>query len=180
MMTIAVRILLFLLLLSPVTVQANYNDAEIKAAFLVNFGRFVQWPEASTPRTAQELRIGIMGRDPFGPALASFATQTVSGVPIRFLPVSTMKEASSCHILYLSPSLRRRAARILRGLEGKPVLTVSDMKGFLEMGGCIELMTIDRHIRFAVNLKTCQQQHLRPSAHLLELARYVVMPKEEP
>ncbi|RMF42187.1 MAG: YfiR family protein [Deltaproteobacteria bacterium] len=172
-------LLLFLLLLPTTPGQAGYSEAEVKAAFLVNFGRFVEWPAAAAPLARQELRIGIMGNNPFGPALGPLASQTVAGVPVRFARISTLKEAARCHILYLSPSLGPKVRRILRGLEGRPVLTVSDKKGFLEEGGAIELMTIEQHIRFAINLEECGQHGMKVSSRLLELARYVIMPKEE-
>ncbi len=159
--------------------HAGFSENEIKAAFLFNFAHFTQWPGDRAPAARGELVIGIMGKNPFGPALRLFRDKTLGGIPVHIRKVSTPEEARRCHILYLSPSLRHRVRALIKRLDGSPVLTVSDMQGFLERGGCIELIKIEQHIRFAVNLVRCRAAGLTLSSRLLELARYVIMPKED-
>ncbi|TYO98967.1 uncharacterized protein DUF4154 [Geothermobacter ehrlichii] len=163
----------------PPPVHAGFSEIEVKAAFLFNFAHFTEWPPATAPVARGELVIGIMGKDPFGPALRRFRGKTVGGVPVRIRRISTPEEARRCHILYLSPSLKHRTRALVGLLQESPVLTVSDMQGFLERGGCIELMQIDHHIRFAVNLDRCRSAGLILRSNLLELARYVIMPEED-
>jgi len=174
-------ILLILLCLSTGIVRpvsAQFSPLQVKAAFLINFAKFTVWPEEHSPAQGNELFIGIMGRDPFGPALSPFKGQTIQGHPLRIMAVSTLEEARRCHILFIASSEATRLKQLLPDLKQTGLLTVSDIPGFASRGGIIELLEIGQRIRFGINLAASSDANLVFSAHLLKLARHVISDQE--
>jgi hypothetical protein len=169
---------LFAGLLAAGPATAQYSAIEVKAAFLFNFAKFTAWPDAHKPDSTGELVVGIMGKNPFGPALQKFHDTQVDGNEVRIRTVSTLEEARSCHILFIAASEENRLSRIFQELHQEGILTVSDIKGFAAGGGMIELLMIDQRIRFIVNLAAARKANLTLSSQLLNLARQVIMPQE--
>jgi len=164
--------LLIVLLLPPRVVPAAEDAGEypLKAAFLLNFARFVEWSGLPAADEAS-LALCILGRDPFGAAL-----DLVEGKPVRSrrLVVKRIKavaDAPGCQVLFVSASERARLPEILAALGSAPVLTVSDQEDFVHAGGMIGFLTLDDRIRFDVNLAAAQRASLQLSSQLLKLAR---------
>jgi len=175
-MRLTARIITWLLLAGfccPVaTVRADdYDSREVKVAFLYNFAKFVAWPDL---HPGQDLVIGIYGENPFGPAWQHLGNKQVNGHPLRRIRVSTLTEAESCQILYIATTVGDRLPGILAALQGKPVLTISDLPGFTGQGGMIGLLEQNRRIRFSINLDATRSAALVLDAQLLNLAVSVV------
>jgi len=178
----AIIVLLFCLLLGfGGSAAAQYTTTQVKAAFLFNFAKFTNWPTQHSPQQTGELIVGIMGRDPFGPALQPFRDYRIHGRPVRIRDISTLAEARGCHILFIAASESPRLRQILQQLPQSGLLTVSDIPGFAARGGMIELLKIDQRIRFIINLDASRKAGLTLSAHLLKLARNVIFARgQEP
>ena len=151
------------------------SEYEVKAAFLYNFAKFVEWPAGSFTATNNTLVVGVLGDDPFGEALDRIAqNKSAQGRRIDVRRFRTVADVGDrCHILFVSPSEARELPRILRGLHGEPILTVSDIAGFLDHGGAINLLMEQRRVRFAVNLKAANEAGLKMSSQLLKIAKTV-------
>jgi YfiR/HmsC-like len=145
---------------------AEFDRQEVEAAFLLNFAKFTTWPQ----RHDTELVLGILGEDPFGPALQLIKGRPVKGARLLVRQVSTLEEARGCDVLFIAASESPRLAEILRCLRREPVLTISDLPGFIEQGGMIGLLEQERRIRFAINLEAVQYAALSLNAQLLDLA----------
>jgi hypothetical protein len=153
--------------------QQRSREYDLKAVFLFNFATFVEWPEAARPPANEPLVIGILGRDPFGPALDEIvAGEKLNGHPLQVRRCRTPDEARGCHILFISASEAPRATEILEALKGQPVLTVGDMPRFLEMGGVIAFST-DARLQLHVNAPAARQAGLSISSKLLRVATVV-------
>ena len=146
------------------------SESQVKAAFLYNFARFTEWPAAK----AGPFDICILGWDPFGAVLAPYEGRTVAGRQMRLRRRIGLDDAASCDLLFVAHSEARRLVPILRAVAGLPVLTVSDMDGFVDRGGMIELVSVDDRIRFDVNLDSVGATRLRFDANMLQAARRVV------
>lgn len=146
------------------------QEYQIKAAFLYNFAKFVDWPGEPAGASAP-LVIVVFGKDPFGPSLEqTVAGKTVSGRPLLIRRTSRVEELLPCHILFISASEKRRLAQIWRALGNASVLTVSDMEEFLQLGGAIGFLIWESKIRFGINLQAARRAGLRISSKLLSLA----------
>jgi len=150
------------------------SEYEVKAAFLFNFTKFVEWPDRSFDDSHAPIVIGIVGDDPFGDSLLRIvAGQKAQGRAIIIIKYRRGDDLRRCHILFISASERQRSPQILAGLRDASVLTVSDMDGFADAGGVMQFVMQENRVRFVVNLDAATQGKLRVSAKLLALAQVV-------
>lgn len=162
----------WLLLFSPASLSADsgYGEYEIKAAFLYNFTKFVDWPSPEDPYNGKPFTIGILGEDPFGPALEAIAKEQIDGRPVKICHFRKFEALDTCQVLYISRSEQRKLPTILRKLAERPVLTVSDIPEFARQGGMIGFVMQGRNVRFEINYKKALKSGLQISSHLLGLA----------
>jgi hypothetical protein len=150
------------------------SEYEVKAAFLFNFTRFVEWPDGSFNDPHAPIVIGIIGDDPFGDSLLRIISgQKVQGRAIVIAKYRRGDDLRRCHVLFISASERQHSVQILASLRDAGVLTVSDIDGFAAAGGIMQFVMQESHVRFLVNLDAATQSKLRVSAKLLALAQVV-------
>lgn len=156
--------------------MAHAQGAEAKAAFLLNFARYVEWP---TPKlsTDQPIRLCLLGRGALGDAAGSVEGRQAQGREVHVRALGLPEQAFDCHVLFLAASQAAQAAAAIRLLEGEPVLTVSDAEGFAVMGGHIGLVAEGERMRFDVNLAAMQRSRLKAGATLLQVARNILAPE---
>ena len=151
---------------------AAAKEAEVKAAFIYNFTRFVDWE--APPAPAGTFDICVLGEDPVSRALRALPETMVrkSRTLVRALGA---EEAGivSCRILYIARSRHGRAAAVTRALRGAGVLTVSDQPGFAEAGGVIGFYTENNRVKLEINVLAAREAGLRVDPRLLELSRVV-------
>ncbi len=154
--------------------QSDLTEYQVKAAFLFNFTKFVEWPDGSFEDAQAPIVVGIIGDDPFGDDLGRIiAGQKVQGRSLVIRRERWGDDLRRCHVLFVSASEHEHTSRILGGVQSAGVLTVSDMEGFAEAGGVIEFVIERNRVRFIVNLDAANQSKLRVSAKLLALARAI-------
>jgi uncharacterized protein DUF4154 len=150
------------------------GEYEVKAAFLFNFTKFVEWPENAFVDPHAPIVIGVIGDDPFGESLVRIvAGQKAQGRSIEVVKYRYGDNLRRCHVLFISASERQHRAPLLASLQEASVLTVSDIDGFAEAGGAIQFVMQENRVRFVVNLEVATQGKLRVSAKLLALARVI-------
>jgi hypothetical protein len=148
------------------------SETSLKAAFIFNFTKFVEWPESAF-RGKAEFCIASLGRSPLDRELAALSGKNVHGRSIVFRQLNSPEEAAKCQVLFIGRSELARLAGILDSLRDVPVLTVSDSDDFCAKGGMFSLVTERGKIAFDANVQEIQHAGLRPSSHLLRLARKV-------
>lgn len=154
--------------------QAPATEYEIKAAYLLNFGKFVQWPQTTNSSSLENFSICVMGDDPFGAMLdATVHAEKISGKPVVARRINRTKDATSCQVLFISRSEEKRIRTFLPALNKAGVLTVSDMPGFIDHDGMIQFTLIGNRVRFEVNLDSVQSGGLTLSSELLKVASFV-------
>src|SRR5579871_6206304 len=154
--------------------SAQAPEYEVKAAFLYNFAKFVEWPSQVFPASSAPLRICILGHDPFGSSLDNIIQgKAVAGRPITHLRLQAAADARSCHVLFLGSSDPDTLKQALYHLRDAPVLTVSECQDFLAFGGMINFVLEQDRVRFEINLAAAEQHHLKLSSKLLSVARVV-------
>jgi hypothetical protein len=141
---------------------------QVKAALLLNFAKFVEWPPPTTPYFI----VGVIGFDPFNFSLDRVMDgKAVNGRPIMVRRLTQPGDATYCDLVFVSASERKRLPQILGAVAHRPVLTVSDLSGFTAGGGTIQFYEEEGRIRFEVNLEAAQRAGLRIQAQLLRLAK---------
>lgn len=150
--------------------QANTREYEVKAAYLYNFGKFVEWP-AKVTATSDIFSICVLGEDPFGAAFdATISGESINGKKVVVKRITKPLDAVSCRILFISSSEESRLKEILATLDDTSVLTVSDISQFTRRGGMIRFVMEANRVRFEVNLTTAEHAGLTLSSQLLKVA----------
>ena len=150
------------------------TDYDVKAAYLYNFGRFVEWPAKVPVDRSGPFAVCVLGQDPFGPSLdATLAGETIDGKAIVAKRISGTEESGDCQILFLHLADDSRFGKIIAELDKKPILTVSDMPQFIKRGGMIQFVPEEQKVRFEVNLTATQHAGLKLSSELLKVATAV-------
>jgi hypothetical protein len=162
-------------LLAAVAQAQSATEYQVKAAFLFNFARFVEWPADAFPNADSALQICVLGQDPFGRDFEQvIVDKTVNGHRIEIAHPEGVPQARACQILFIAASEKPRLAAILQGLSNASVLIVGDTPGFAALGGAINFVIDDSRVRFEINLKAAQLAHLKISARLLTVAKVVL------
>lgn len=169
-------LVMFTLLLGNGYAQSpTAGEYQIKAAFLYNFAKFVEWPANSFRDEGSPFQICVMGRDPFGEVLLNITREkTVNGRKFEVDTVADLEHARTCHILFVAASVRMPVQQIIDGLHGASVLTVGDTKGFAEQGGMINFVLQDDRVQFDVSRTAVEQAGLKISSKLLSVAKVVI------
>lgn len=151
------------------------SEYELKAAFLFNFIKFTDWPADELAKSDDRFIIGVVGKDPFGAALDKIIEgETVHNRAIVARRFSRMDEAvTNSHVLFISSSEDTNLPAILKILDQRSVLTVSDMDNFAQRGGIISLKKENNKIVFDINLETAKRVGITMNAQLLKLAKIV-------
>jgi hypothetical protein len=157
----------------PSAGAAGPSEYEVKAAFLYNFARFVEWP-LDAPGVDGTFVITVLGRDPFGSVLDdTLRGKAIEGKRVVVRRVLRTEDMGRSHIVFISDSEKERLPAILKSLDAAPVLTVGEMSQFAERGGVICFKVDQERIRLEINVAAAQRSRLRISSQLLKLARIV-------
>ncbi len=151
--------------------QEVASDAQVKAAFMVNFAKFLEWPAEAFPGRDAPLTLCVAGRGPVGAALSAYERRLVQSRELRVRRSVTPEELRGCHMVYVSEFEERHMLQILRAAAGLPLVTVSDIDGFAAAGGTIGLVEAGERVQFEVNIASARRANVRVSSQLLRLAR---------
>jgi len=156
------------------TGQAQEPEQRLKAAFLYNFARFVEWPGDASVSGSAPLTYCVLGSGPLHSALEeSLAGKAINGRPIVVRQMARPEDALACQVAFIGLDEKKRLAEVLAALNGAAVLTVADFEQFASCGGMIQLIKEANKFRFAVNVDAVHRHGLRVSSRLLQLAEVV-------
>lgn len=149
------------------------TEDQVKAAYIYNFAKFVQWPESAFAGPDAPLKICIADSDSLFEAMESMKDKTIQGRPLKISTYSSNSSAPECHILFIGQQGRKDAWNKRERKIIPNVLTIADFKSFTSQGGIIEFIPENTKIRFAVNLNSANRAGLKLSSNLLKLAVFV-------
>ena len=150
------------------------TEYQVKAAYLFNFLKFVEWPEDPPVDPRAKWVIGIVGGTPIGDELTRLVEgKNVLGRNLQVKKFLATDNLRGCNILFISESERKHLPTILAGLRGSSVMTVADMDKFVESGGMVQLEVADGRVRVTIDVEATDHAHLKVSSKLLALAHAV-------
>ncbi len=150
-------------------------ESKLKAAFIYNFAKFVDWPASVSNDTAgQPFVIGVLGYDPLVEDLMAIEGKAIKGRKLIVRQLSGIKEINNCQVVFISASEKDNINSILAAAKNKGMLTVSDIGNFVEKGGIIGFVRVENKIRFDINLKIAEESSLKIRSDLLTLARIII------
>lgn len=154
--------------------QVAYEEGRVKAAFLVRFGQFIDWPAEAFKPTDGAFVIGVIGSPRVFEGLRPFAeNRAATGRAISVHAISNASELPQLHVLFVGASEKERMAQHVASVAGRPVLVVGEWDEALAQGASINFMLIERRVRFEVALDAAQKVGLVVSSRLLSVAARV-------
>ena len=167
------------------------QEYKVKAAFLYNFVKFVDWPKEKMGDPNDPITIGVIGKDPFGKAFEPVKDKKVKGRKVvvkQFKSITELKKlgesgkgeldkqiegVKKCHLLFVCSSEKESIKEILDTLKDQSVLTVGDTNDFLESGGVINFVMEKQKVRFEISDSAAKRSKLKIRSQLLRLAKKV-------
>lgn len=166
-------VILLTLALTTSAPPAPCEDLEyqVKAAFLLNFARFSEWPSRAFGGPDASLVICTFAENPFGDTLAqTIASERAAGHPLQARVIGSPADLRQCHMVFVPRGRTRRTADLVAARGDRSVLLIGEQNGFLAAGGDINLTLEDGRVRFEINPRQ-DRRSVRFSSHLLRLAK---------
>jgi hypothetical protein len=161
-------------LLLPPPQEGELPEYVVKAGFLFNFAKYVEWPPEAFESPRAPIRIGIAGADPFGPVLErALKDKSVNGRTFTIERYKEPADLKACHILFISGSDPVRSALFLNAAKEPGTLTVGEEKEFARNGGVVSIMIEDGKPKLEVNVEAARERKLTINAKLLKVAALV-------
>ena len=159
----------------PIWAQVNQSvEYQVKAAFLYNFVKFVDWPPDAFQSEKSPITLCVFRYDPFGSALDEvIAGQTLNNRRLLVQQINKLPDLKACQLVFVSDREDKHLPEILDSLEGASALVVGEGEDFAEHSGGIQFFLENKRLRFAVNVDAIQRARLKLSSKLLALARIV-------
>src|ERR1700733_15417010 len=150
------------------------DEYQVKAAFLYNFAKFVEWPPQAFKTPKDPILVCVLGRNPFGNALEeAIRGKSIAGRTFAYRRVSDAESASACQILFVGSEESKHFRALLESLKPMGILTVGEAQGYATGGGVINFKLDEGRVRFEINVDAAEHEQLHISAKLLSLAQIV-------
>lgn len=157
-----------LALAGPATFGEVTTEVQLKAAYLVNFLKYVEFPGNRTT-----INLCLFGRDSLGPYLASYEGRQINGRELHIRKVSSPEQLADCQELFIPETEEARFAAVLRWADKQAILTISDSDSFIREGGAIALIRSEGRLQFDINTDALNRANLKASSQMLRLARHI-------
>jgi hypothetical protein len=160
--------------LAPSNAAQAAGEDQFKAAYLLNFARYTEWPKEAFPSDASPIRICVLGSESFFETVRKTVGDRTAGdrrveVEARSGPAG----AGECHIFYLGASHEETASAVIAEASGSNVFTVAGWPGFAKQGGTANFFLEGKKVRFAINSNVASKEELQISSRLLRIAKIV-------
>ena len=166
-------VLLVLLVVRMANAQA-VSEYQVKAAYLYNFAKFVEWPAQKFTNSAAPFQLCVLDDASFIAELNRLVQgRSIAGRAVKVIAVQSADEAGNCHVLFVSSSRADQVRHSLEVLSHRSVLTVGETKNFCDQGGIINFVLQDDRVQFEVNHKAANAAGLQISSRLLSVAKLV-------
>jgi hypothetical protein len=150
------------------------DERRVKAAFLLNFARFIEWPARAFASAESPVVVAVIGKDPFGTVLEeTLKDKRIGGRPIVIKRFGAVADLEACHLLFVSASLEAEYGKVFDKLKGSPAVTIGETPGFAAKGGIFRLFTQEKKMRFEVNVEASKRAAVTLSSKLLSLGMAV-------
>jgi hypothetical protein len=171
---IALSVAIAVIAVGPSGAGASVSEDEVKAAFLLNFTRYVDWPASTFAHARAPFVICVLGDPEFASTAAGvIGDRTVEDRPITVSSREGLESATDCHILFLPASQSEQQELVITEISDSAVLTVSDSEGFAQMGGVANFRRAGTKLRLEINREAAAKARLKVSARLLRIADVV-------
>lgn len=147
------------------------REYELKAGVLYHIIEYVEWPKEAQSSSTSAIQIGLLGQIPFAEALEVLNGKIVQGRELVVKRLTDPQAAASCQVVFIGASEKPHVPEIMAEIKNRPVLTVSEIDGFAEHGGMVNLIAGPNRIIMEINREVTNRARLSISSQLLKLAK---------
>ncbi len=148
------------------------SEYQVKAAFVFNFVKFIEWPVAAFADARSPIAIGILGKNLLGEHLNQLVRdKTLNNRSIVIRECKTLEEARTCHVIFINVSETKRVPEILQRIGTDNILTVGETEDFIKNGGMINFFREGNRFRFQINDEPAKKAGLKIDSKLLGLSK---------
>lgn len=169
--------LVFFLVLTFIAQSTPCSAAEeyaVKAAFVLNFIHFTEWPEESAEASSGEMVLCVVGGDSLPNSFKALNGKKTRGKLVKVVHVPANTNLPECQVVFYRGDVdTQNLVRTLKAMYLKPVLTIGEKKIVTKLGGAIHFFTSNRKLRFAINPEIVSEQGLKMSSRLLQIATII-------
>ena len=159
---------------APGVPEQQVDEYRVKAAFLYNFAKFVEWPAGAFQKPKEPISICVLGQNPFGRSLEdTLAGREIEGRTLAVRNVSNIKQVTGCHVLFVGSAGSAKLLPMLRDMNTPGVLTVGESDTSIAEGAVINFTMEGAKVHFEISLDAAEREQLRISSRLLSLAHVV-------
>ncbi len=170
---------MLMLSLALTPAHAAPSEYELKAAFIYQIARFVEWPSTGALVNAgAPLRLCVLGGNPFGPALETIRGKPVNEREMEVTLLDINADTRECAMLFIAAPAEKHLERIVALSRGTGMLTIGDTEGFAQRGAVLNFFPENGKIRFEINQQASRRAGVKISSQLLKLAR--ILQEEAP
>lgn len=163
-------LLFFLGSFNSLQAQEASQEYQLKLAFIVNFARFITWPEGSFALDPPRLTLCLFEKNPFGGAIEGIQGKKVGNRILKVKEITNLDNDQQCNVLFIGKTERTRVVALEQAVGQRPIVTISDIPGFAAAGGAIEFVLQDDKLSFIINKSIMNERGMQPSSSLLNLA----------
>lgn len=150
------------------------NEYQLKAAFLFNFTKFVEWPANTAEQPKSPFQIGVAGDEQFARQLEEvLRSESVRGHPILVKILKPGDDCTNYQMLFISRKADGNMEVFLKSVTNHPVLTIGETAGSATRGAMVNLLVVSGSIKMEINLAVARRGNLEISSNLLKLAKIV-------
>jgi len=170
----------FSLAQTPSGAQVAVSEERLKAASLYKFPNYIGWPAQSFSKPDSPFVFGVLGADDIADALTGFAIgRTINNRPVVVKKLQADGAFNDIHALFIGKAERDRQAQLLKQLQGRPILVVTETEGALTQGSMINFRIVDDHVRFEVAIDPVDRSGLVLDSRILSVALHVLKGSQE-
>ncbi|HEX2966170.1 MAG TPA: YfiR family protein [Syntrophorhabdaceae bacterium] len=153
--------------------EPTFSEYEIKAGFIYNFPKFMEWPIDSIRDEKRPLTLCISGMDPFGSSLSAISSKTAQNRKLEIKELGKSRDFKTCNIVFISSSEKESLPQLIDTLKNSPIVTIGDNTGFAQGGVMINLVMDDDRVKFEINTESARRARIVISSKLLKLAKTI-------
>jgi len=188
--SLLILVLVLVMVQLPLAAEQNSESKDnleykVKAAFIYNFIRFIDWQGHRLPEDSSTITIGVLGKSPFNNSFEPITKKKVKNkkVTVKYFPefekIANKTSLKKCHVLFICDSEKEHLEDVINAVKDSCVLTVGEMDGLLEAGGIIKFTMHKKKVRFEINLTAARRAKLEIRSQLLRLAKKVIKPPQK-
>lgn len=168
-------IIVFIIFVLSIVINAQVNEYTLKALYMEHFVTFIEWPvQSELSDENKPVVIGVYGKTNMLAALQkTYSNKKIRNRQVVILPISEQDKFNQCQILVIGDLSEKDLNQTITLLGSKPVLTISENKGFAAKGVHINFYILENNVRFEINDKAAINAGLHISHHLLKLAKVI-------